>query len=85
MHDLVAAQDIIKAALATAKENKLKTVDKVTVRLGTIVEHNQELSPENLLFNFNLVKKNTIAEKAKLAIKPGQGRELTITEVQGKK
>ncbi len=85
MHDLVAAQDIVKAVLHTAKENNLKTVDTVTVRLGKIVAHNEELSPENLLFNFDLVKKNTIAEKAELVIKPGKGRELTITEVQGKK
>ncbi len=85
MHDLVAAQDIVKTALEIAKKNKLQMIDEIVVRLGKIIEHNEELSPENLQFNFELVKKNTIAEKAHLEIRPGKGRELSIIEVRGKK
>ncbi len=85
MHDLVAAQDIIKATIQVAKRNRLKKVSKIVVGLGKVVEHNEEVKPENLQFNFNLVKKNTIADKAKLIIKQGKGRELTIMEVEGEK
>lgn len=85
MHDLIAAQDIVKAALKTAKEQGLKKIAHVTVRLGKIVEHNQELTPENLRFNFELVSRNTLAEKAKLTIRPGRGRELSVVEIQGEK
>ena len=83
MHDLVAAQDVVKMATETAKKNKLKIITKIVVKLGKIVEHNEEIKPENLQFNFELVKNNTIAEKATLVIKKGAGKELAIVEVQG--
>jgi len=85
MHDLVAAQDIVKTATAVAKRNRLKSISTVTVRLGKIIEHNKELTPANLKFNFDLVKKNTTAEKAKLIIEKGNERELSIVEVEGDK
>ncbi len=85
MHDLVAAQDTVKAACRIAEKNKLKKITKITIKLGKIIEHNSELSPENLQFNFELVKKNTLAENAKLIIKKGKGRELNIIEVEGDK
>lgn len=85
MHDLVAAQDIIKAAVQVAKRNRLKKISKIVVGLGKVVEHNKEIKPENLQFNFKLVKKDTIADKAKLIITQGKGSELTIREVEGEK
>ncbi|MFA6098600.1 MAG: hydrogenase/urease maturation nickel metallochaperone HypA [Patescibacteria group bacterium] len=85
MHDLIAAQDIVKTALEIAKKNKLKKITRITVKLGKIIEHNQELSSENLQFNFELVKRNTLAENALLMIKKGKGRELSITVVEGEK
>jgi Zn finger protein HypA/HybF involved in hydrogenase expression len=83
MHDLVAAQDIVKIATQMAKKNKLKSISKVVVRLGKIVAHGEEIDPENLRFNFELVKRNTIAEKAVLKIQKGRGNELAILSVSG--
>jgi len=85
MHDLVAAQDIVKMATEIAKKNRLKSISTVIVKLGKIIEHNQELTPANLRFNFELVKKNTLADKAKLIIRKGKARELSIIEVEGEK
>lgn len=85
MHDLVAAQDIVKIATQMAKKNKLKSISKIVVRLGKIMAHGEEISPENLQFNFDLVKRNTPADKAKLAIQKGRGKELVILEVSGER
>ena len=85
MHDLVAAQDVVKTAVKTAEKNGLKTITKIVVKLGKIIEHNEEIKAENLQFNFELVKRNTIAEKATLVIIRGRGKELVIVEVQGEK
>lgn len=85
MHDLIAAQDILKKAIVIAKKNKLKKITKITIKLGKIIEHNQEILPENLKFNFELVKRNTIAENASLEIKKIKGRKISINEVQGEK
>lgn len=85
MQYLVAAHDIVKIATETAKKNKLKSISKIVIRLGKIIENNQELTPKKLLFDYDLVKRNTIADKSKLVIKRGKGRELSIIEVQGEK
>lgn len=85
MHDLVAAQDIVKIATKIAKKNKLKSISRIVVRLGNIVEHSEAITPENLKFNFELVKRNTIAEKASLVVKKGKAQELQIEEVVGDK
>ncbi|MDD5715196.1 MAG: hypothetical protein PHF98_00660 [Patescibacteria group bacterium] len=61
MHDLIAAQDILKTAVNTAALRDLKQITSVTVRLGTLVQHGQAITPQNLKFNFNLVRKNTVA------------------------
>lgn len=83
MHDLVAAQDIVKIATQMAKKNKLKSISRIVIRLGKIMEHGEEISPENLQFNFELVKRNTLADNALLVIQKGRGDELSIVEVQG--
>jgi Zn finger protein HypA/HybF involved in hydrogenase expression len=85
MHDLVAAQDIVKIAIQMAKKNKLKSISKIAVRLGKIVAHGEEIHPENLQFNFGLVKRNSLAEHATLVITKGRGKELVILEVSGDK
>lgn len=85
MHDLIAAQDILKQAIKIASKNKLKKITKIIIKLGKIVEHNQEITPENLQFNFELVKRNTMVENAKLEIMKIKGRKITISEVQGEK
>lgn len=85
MHDLIASQDILKQAIKVAAKNKLKKITKITVKLGKIIEHHQEIMPENLRFNFELVKRNTIAEKARLKIKKTSGKTITISVVEGEK
>lgn len=85
MHDLIAAQDILKQAIKIAEKNKLKKITRISVKLGKIVEHNQEISPENLKFNFELVKRNTIAEKSRLEIRKTSGETIQISEVEGEK
>ena len=85
MHDLVAAQDIVKTAIQIAKKNKLKKISRIVVRLGNIEAHGEVISPENLQFNFELVKKNTLASNATLVISKGSGKTLVITEVEGEK
>jgi len=85
MHDLIAAQDILRQAIKIAEKNKLKKITKISVKLGKIIEHNQEITPENLQFNFELVKRNTIAENAKLVLKKMSGKAVSIAEVQGEK
>ena len=69
MHDIMLAKEILDTAIKQAKKNKLKIISKIVLGLGKFVEHNEEILPENLRQNFNLLAKNTMAEKAELIIK----------------
>jgi len=76
MHDLLLAKDVLAETLAQAQKLKLKKISKVFVLLGHIEEshasHNHhsvhEITPANLKFNFNLLKKGTAAGDARLVI-----------------
>ena len=69
MHDFYLAKQILELVLDYAKRRGLNKISRVVISLGKIVEHNEEMKPENLRFNFNLLTKGTIAKKAKLTIK----------------
>lgn len=64
MHELSITQNILKLALDTAKENKANKITKINLKIGdfTFVE------PECILFYFEQISKNTVAEDAALKI-----------------
>lgn len=64
MHELEAAQSLLKAALAGAEANNAKKVKKVYVKVGEL----SFLPEENLRLNFEAAAKGTIAEGAELVI-----------------
>lgn len=86
MHDLLTAQDIVKTALHYAKRNKLRSISKMVVELGTITVHGERITPDDLKFNIGLVARNTILEKAKVIIKQTKkGENWKIKFIEGTK
>jgi len=83
MHDLHAADLIIKLVLEKARENKLKSVKKIVLELGSIVEHGAEINPENLEFNLKLLASDTIAVKADIEIRLVKGNAWKLVEIEG--
>jgi len=53
MHDWHLANEIKKIVLDYANKNGLKNVKKIELELGSIIEHNEEISSENLIHNLN--------------------------------
>ena len=85
MHDLLAAQDILKNCLRYAKKNKLKSISKIVVDLGKApVHHDEIIKPKNLKFLLNLIAQNTILEKAKIEIYPVDGSKIQLKSIEGK-
>lgn len=83
MHDLHAANKIVKLVLEYGQQNNLKKITKITVELGTVVEHGEEINPDNLKFNINLLTKNSIAENAAVEIGKIQGESWNLKEIEG--
>jgi hydrogenase nickel incorporation protein HypA/HybF len=69
MHDWHLANEILKTVLDYAIKNGLKNVSKVEIELGSIIEHDEIIKPENLTYHFKLLTEKTIAKNAELKIK----------------
>ena len=85
MHDLHEADRILKIALEEAKKNKLKKVTSITIELGSIIEHGEEIIPENLEFNLKMLAKGTIAEGWHIKIIKIKRDSWNLKEIEGNK
>ncbi len=83
MHDIHLVNKLLKAVVEVAEKNNLKEVNLIEIELGEIVEHGERISPENLEFNFKLLSKGSIAEKAKLDIKSVEGDSWKLKSIEG--
>ncbi len=83
MHDLHAADQILKLALDQANENKLLKVTKIVIELGSMIEHGEDINADNLAFNLKLLAKNTPARGAKVVIKKVKGNGWKLVEIEG--
>ncbi|MCK5475139.1 MAG: hypothetical protein KAI71_00970 [Candidatus Pacebacteria bacterium] len=83
MHDIHAANQILKTALEYTQKNKLKKISSMTIELGKIVEHNELITPENLKYNIKLISKNTAAENCKIIIDQKDNDKLKLVEIDG--
>lgn len=83
MHDIHAANQILKTALEHAQKNKLKKISSMTVELGKIIEHNELLTPENLKYNIDLIAKGTTAENCEIIVNQKENNKLKLIEIEG--
>jgi len=82
MHDWYLANEILKTVLEYAEKNGFKKVSRVEIELGSLVGHDEEILPENLIFNFQNLSKNTIAESAELEIKKTKGDNWKLISIE---
>ena len=83
MHDLHAADQILKLVLEKANENKLLQVKKMTIELGSVVEHGEEINLDNLVFNLKLLAENTPAKGAEIIVNKVKGPNWKLVEIEG--
>lgn len=82
MHDFHLADQILKTVLEYTQKNGFKNIKKIELELGSILEHDEVISPENLIFNFKLLSKNTIAQNAELSIKKITGDSWKLVSIE---
>ncbi|PJE57650.1 MAG: hypothetical protein COU82_00635, partial [Candidatus Portnoybacteria bacterium CG10_big_fil_rev_8_21_14_0_10_38_18] len=68
--------------LEYAKKNGFKKVSRVEIELGSLVDHDEEILAENLIFNFKNLSKNTLAETAELEIKKIKGENWKLVSIE---
>lgn len=83
MHDLHAADKIIRDIKEHAQKNNLKKVTDIRIGLGSITEHGETISSSNLKHNIKLLNKGTILKGAKVIIDKISGPYVKIKEIKG--
>ena len=82
MHDFHLVQQVLKTVLAYGAKNGLKNITKIEMKLGSILEHGEYISSENLIHNFKLLAKKTIAKNAELEIKKIKGDKWKLVSIE---
>jgi Zn finger protein HypA/HybF involved in hydrogenase expression len=85
MHDLHEADRILKLVLDHAERNKFKSVTKIVIGLGSVIEHGSEINPENLKFNVETLARGTKAEGAEVVVKKIEADTWELEEIEGDK
>ena len=83
MHDWHLADTIFKTILDHADKNGLKNVKNIELELGSILEHGDEISPENLSFNLKLMAEKSLAENLEVKIKKIKGDSWKLISIEG--
>jgi len=83
MHDFHLADSIYKTIIDYAAKNGLKKIIKVSIELGSVVEHGEEVLPQNLEFNIKMLAEGGIAEGLAVEISRGAGGNWTLKEIEG--
>lgn len=79
MHDLHLANQIVKIAQEYAEKNNLSKISEISLELGDILEHGENIKPANLKFNINL-----LLPEVKVKIKKIKGDSWKLIEINGK-
>ncbi len=77
MHDFHLANQIVKIAKDFAKEHNISKITEIKIELGNIIEHGENISPENLKYNINLLL------PCKVKIKKINGNEWRLVSIDG--
>jgi len=85
MHDLHAADKVLKMALEGAKKYGFTKINEIEVDLGTVIEHGAEILPENLEFNIKSLARETMATNAKVVINKVEGSQVILKSIDGDK
>jgi len=83
MHDFHLADIIYKTILDYGQKNNLKKITKAAIELGVIVEHGEEVLPENLDFNIKMLAEGGPAEGIELKITSAPGDSWILKEIEG--
>ncbi len=62
MHDLHLANQIAKVAQEYARKNGLEKISRLELELGSIVEHEEEVTSEGLRYNLGLLIPGVVAK-----------------------
>jgi Zn finger protein HypA/HybF involved in hydrogenase expression len=82
MHDIHEANRISQVIIEHLKKHNLKKLQSINIELGSIIEHGEDILPENLDFNLRLILKEYIDKNTKINIKKTRGDSWKLVSIE---
>jgi len=83
MHDIHEANRIAIIILEHYNNNKFKKLKSINIELCSIVEHGEDILPENLDFNLKMILKDIIDDDTKINIKKVKRDSWKLVSIEG--
>lgn len=83
MHDLHEANKIAKLIHEHADKNDIKKVSKVLIELGKVIEHGEEINPDNLKFNVKMLCRDILSDDSQVTVKIVDSDSWNLKEIEG--
>ncbi|MBU1036657.1 hypothetical protein KKF32_01300 [Patescibacteria group bacterium] len=83
MHDIHEANRIAQIIIEYLRKNSLKKLTAIEIELGTIIEHGEDVLPENLDFNLKMILKDYLDENTEIKIKKTKGDSWKLVSIEG--
>ncbi len=81
MHDIHEANRIAQIINEHLRKHNLKKLKTVDIELGSVIEHGQDISPENLDFNLRMILKESVNEQTRINIKKTGGEAWKLVAI----
>ncbi|MBU1131593.1 hypothetical protein KJ840_05685 [Patescibacteria group bacterium] len=83
MHDIHEANRIANVIREYVNKHQLHKLSNIKIELGAIIEHGQDISPENLDFNLRMILKDLVNHQTKIDIKKIKGESWKLVLIEG--
>lgn len=83
MHDFHLADTIYKTIMDHAAKNNIKKVTKAVIELGSIIEHGEEILPDNLRFNLRMLAEGGPSADLLIVITESSDKNWILKEIEG--
>ncbi|MEK7653002.1 MAG: hypothetical protein AAB358_00750 [Patescibacteria group bacterium] len=83
MHDFHLADQIYRTIIDYSAKNNLKKITKAVIELGSVVEHGEEIMPENLKFNIKMLAEGGPAAGIDIIVNKTAGDSWILKEIEG--
>jgi len=82
MHDIHEANRIAQIITEHLKKNNLSRLQSIDIELGSVIEHGEDISPQNLDFNLRMILKENITAATKINIKKVKGESWKLAAIE---
>jgi Zn finger protein HypA/HybF involved in hydrogenase expression len=83
MHDIHEANRIAQIILEYVNKHQLRKLTNIEIELGSVIEHGQDILPENLEFNLKMILKDLVTESTKINITKVKSGSWKLVSIEG--